>query len=201
MNIPPPPEGTVISVEPVGGAIRLSWKRSSEKSMRSFPAAFLIFWLCGWAVGEFFAIYAILSGESEPFLIFWLCGWTLGGIFAGVMLYIFLRGPKPEILELSASRFFHDPGSTGFNAYLFMPRFSMQRSKQMTNPFAFLKKRRIVDMHPGEIANLRLDSFSDGQRLTYDMGAERIEIGDELREPEREWLAKVLEAFTKRSIH
>lgn len=72
---------------------------------RFFEAAFLLVWLCAWAVGEAFAliligngIYALMTGgpawgSSEPlrlgpalvtgaFLLVWLTIWTIGGVMA-----------------------------------------------------------------------------------------------------------------------
>ena len=72
---------------------------------RYFSAAFLAFWLCGWAVGEAFAIWILVKGghalltgtPPEPgraplevgpalamggFLLFWLAIWTMGGFAA-----------------------------------------------------------------------------------------------------------------------
>jgi hypothetical protein len=47
-----------------------------------FTTISLGFWLCGWAVGEVFAITEVLKGTSPAFLYFWLGGWTCGGAFA-----------------------------------------------------------------------------------------------------------------------
>lgn len=72
---------------------------------RFFGAAFLAFWLCGWAFGEAFALWllgtgaaALLHGEAPQgsaaplqaapalavgaFVLFWLVLWTFGGIMA-----------------------------------------------------------------------------------------------------------------------
>jgi len=72
---------------------------------RFFTAGFLLFWLCGWAAGEGFALWilangacALMSGtplgsghaplQTGPalavgaFLLFWLALWTLGGLAA-----------------------------------------------------------------------------------------------------------------------
>lgn len=85
-------EGLVVRFRPQGVA-------------RFFPAAFLAFWLCGWAVGECLAIgflakgvLALMNGTPfeqgqgalplgaaiamGAFLIFWLSLWTLGGFGA-----------------------------------------------------------------------------------------------------------------------
>jgi hypothetical protein len=76
--------------------------------IRLVPAAFLSFWLCGWAAGEFFAGSALLTGLRDQFapgvalpfatrfaslpvrqapwilafLGVWFTGWTFGGLFA-----------------------------------------------------------------------------------------------------------------------
>jgi hypothetical protein len=79
---------------------------------RFFSAAFLLFWLCGWAVGEGIVLwilvrggYALITGtppdagraplETGPalaagaFMLFWLAFWTLGGIAAiGALLQL-----------------------------------------------------------------------------------------------------------------
>ncbi|HET9251682.1 MAG TPA: hypothetical protein VFP58_06155, partial [Candidatus Eisenbacteria bacterium] len=72
---------------------------------RYFGAAFLLFWLCGWAFGEAFALWllgsgaaALISGEAPQgggfpvqaapalavgvFVLFWLVLWTFGGLMA-----------------------------------------------------------------------------------------------------------------------
>jgi hypothetical protein len=42
-----------------------------------------------------------------------------------------------------------------------------------------------------------LKHLADRQRLSLDIGADRIEIGESLREPEREWLFAVLEGWRR----
>jgi hypothetical protein len=86
------PEGLLVRLKPGGAA-------------RFFPAAFLTFWLCGWAFGEFFAIRMLVMGAlsvmngtpfedgqsrlglgfgvaAGGFLLFWLAIWTVGGAAA-----------------------------------------------------------------------------------------------------------------------
>jgi hypothetical protein len=53
-----------------------------------FAILFLCAWLCGWAMGEFFAISSITGffgndlGYATIFMLVWLCGWTIGGFLA-----------------------------------------------------------------------------------------------------------------------
>ena len=47
--------------------------------------AFLLVWLGGWSVGEWFALSEILSGgfgSPDLFLLFWVTLWSLGGLVA-----------------------------------------------------------------------------------------------------------------------
>ena len=50
---------------------------------------FLSFWLCGWVMGESFALKTLIGGEAAgegigavSFLVIWLAIWTLGGLAA-----------------------------------------------------------------------------------------------------------------------
>ena len=53
---------------------------------RSIPIIlFLLVWLAGWSVGEFFALSEIFNGSVGPedlFLLVWVTAWTVGGVFA-----------------------------------------------------------------------------------------------------------------------
>jgi len=63
-----------------------------------FVLVFLCFWLCGWVVGETFAIREVtgLGGHGAPdgFLTIWLCGWTVGGVFAFSTLWWNIAGKE-----------------------------------------------------------------------------------------------------------
>jgi hypothetical protein len=47
--------------------------------MRYFIGAFLLFWLGGWAMGEFSVMRELVTGHAKaaPFLLFWLGAWTI----------------------------------------------------------------------------------------------------------------------------
>src|SRR5262245_21226584 len=85
-------EGWQLRLEPRGGG-------------RYLTGAFLALWLCGWALGEFFALWLLITGAvalltgrppepgREPlqvgpalmvgvFLVVWLTMWTFGGVLA-----------------------------------------------------------------------------------------------------------------------
>lgn len=67
-----------------------------------FVMAFMMFWLCGWAYGEFKVLSILISGESggaSVFLLAWLGAWTVGGVFAATQLLWIVSGY--ELLSLS----------------------------------------------------------------------------------------------------
>ena len=63
-----------------------------------FVVGFLCFWLCGWTMGEFFALKVLFLSKSPPplpvmfFMFFWVTFWTIGGFFALVTVLWMLFG-------------------------------------------------------------------------------------------------------------
>jgi hypothetical protein len=76
---------------------------------------FLAVWLCGWAMGESFALGTLLTGRlaagdagAPAFLLGWLALWTLGGIAAWYLWLWCLTGEEtivigPEAMSLRRS--------------------------------------------------------------------------------------------------
>jgi hypothetical protein len=54
------------------------------------------------------------------------------------------------------------------------------------------KRKRNVDVQTSKIINLKLERVGEKQKLSFDYEADRIEIGETLTEPEREWLYEIL---------
>jgi hypothetical protein len=52
-----------------------------------------------------------------------------------------------------------------------------------------------VDVARSDIPGFVLERVGERQRLCFDRGADRLEIGARLREPEREWLFAVLQRW------
>lgn len=173
---------------------RLCWY-ASRTWLRWFPAAFLAFWLCGWAAGEFTALSSVLNLGLVPgkngggdggnwFLLIWLIPWTLGGCAAMYAFYLLVRPRRPEQLVFGAEGIYHDPGT---------PSLVMNRKGEDVWSFWFPPKPRVIPLE--DIRGIRLDRVGERQRLTVDVCADRIEIGKPLREPEREWLTNVLRSW------
>jgi hypothetical protein len=182
-TVPEKPAGSVIeeSVDPTG--VTLSWPHPSPGFARFLVAALLVLWLCGWATGWVAAAGQVAGGNGGLFLVAWLGAWTVGGVVAVGMLCAMFRPTRPESVRLEADVLRYDPGRPAFNpvrqrgrrGYPAAPR----RSPAATVPRADIRK-------------FVLDRVGGRQRLSLDGGADRVEVGAGLREPEREWLYAVL---------
>ena len=181
-----PPEGSNISVVSDQGAPTIVIPPTSS-AMRYPMGLFVLFWLGMWTIGEKSAATQIWSGKYEPFLVFWLAAWTLGGFFAVNMLYRTFRPTVPETLELRRSGIAYDSGIAPpqFNNY------QRQGNPMKAWRSAFPKRVRI-ELGRGQLQSLRLRETDSGNRLTFDIGSDRIEIAPTASEVEREWLARLL---------
>jgi hypothetical protein len=200
-----PPEGSAFALDQTSeGLYRISWKTPGMGCARFPAAAFLVFWLCGWAAGEIFVTLALLglffgvgpfpvngmNAGIGAFLLLWLTLWTFGGIAAMAQLYRLLRPPRPESVTLGIDDVTHDPG-TGL---VMGPNV-----RALPQPFATAPPRQRT-LTRQQVAGLKLERVGERQRLTVDCGADRVEIGPTLREPEREWLAQVLSTWAGRPM-
>ena len=105
-----------------------------------FVAPFLAFWLCGWAVGEVFAVGTLFgnaAGGQSLFLIAWLGAWTIGGGFAASYLLWMLFGQ--EVVEVNIARLLHAYRIFGLNrirafeaSQISQPRYSEEALSRST---------------------------------------------------------------------
>ncbi len=182
MNVSPP-QGSPIQVGTYNGAYQLIVPFSKGSKIRFLIAAFLLFWLGGWTMGFKSALGDVLSGEGGLFLIFWLGGWTIGGVASGYFLYRILKKPVPMKILLNKPNLTIDTGSPPFE-------FSTSNRRSWKE---LMRKRKFYELVPDQIKSLSLWETSDGNRLTVDVGIERIEIGNGLLEVEKEWIHNYLE--------
>jgi hypothetical protein len=183
----------------------LHWDPPGGKWGRWGAAAFIGLWLCGWFVGEVFALTMLgvmiagLVGNGMGgfewfgliFLLVWLSGWTVGGLAALRVFVQLVRKPRPERVVFGALALIHDPG----NPNVFPSgEESSRQGRERHAPFWRSPEPREIPW--SELGEIRLERVGERQRLTVDWSAERIEIGSTLGEPEREWLASVLRIWS-----
>ena len=194
MNLyPAKPLNSTIEISNEANRTTLKWKNPRGSRSRYFIVIFLLAWLGGWAMGMLATGGAVLSGNYDPFLIFWLVGWTIGGFFAMRQLYLMARPGKPEKVAFDSLMLEYLQGTAPFGG-IYLER--MEREKEKNRFFSGVQppKDRYTILKR-EIGAVRLERVGERQRLTIDHGAERIEIGAFLREPEREWLYEVLKQW------
>jgi hypothetical protein len=197
MRIGDPPAGSSIQVQSDLDGMKLEWKRPTGGAMRYGIVAFLLVWLGGWTVGGLTAIRQVLHGDGGAFLLFWLGGWALGMLFAGGMAFSLLRPQRPESIKLGMQSLTYDTGSARaafmVNSAHYMHQQAAQGARNPMKPL--FMKRKVYEFARSECPEFVLEGLGDQQRLRFDVGADRVLIGETLKEPEREWLAHVLQAW------
>lgn len=181
------PDNSNISVDQKESHPKIIINHGSGGAMRIFLSIFLICWLGGWAVGWVSTAEEILNGKSgaDFFLIFWICGWTVGGLFAFWFLYRLLRPSISETILLEMKQIQYDSGIKPFiMSFGFVGMGDYW--KQM------FPKRKLFTIPSSNLNTLQLREHANGNRLTVDIGTERLELATSATEIEREWLYRIL---------
>ena len=189
-----PPSGFRISLTTDGTYPLIVIPHGNGGPMRYFFVLFVLAWFCGWtAVFGSLALQLlsallsgqILSGQTQAFLVFWLVAWILGGAYAMYGLYRTLWPSVPESLTLMPNSVTYDFGipPLQFN-------FGYKFQKEAWN--CMFPKRRRMELDRRQLQSLRLRETNDGNRLTVDVDALRLDIGQSASEIEREWLHQLL---------
>jgi hypothetical protein len=169
----------------------ISWKNPRGGASRYLTALFMLVWLGGWAMGEYFAASIVFGGNVNPFLVFWLIAWTIGGVFAMRNVYFLARPTRPEKIILDAAALIFEAGTPNFPGMSFQG-FNKRQDDDDSAP-ANAKSKYVVPKK--DVGEIKLERVGERQRLTFDYGAERVEVGFFLKEPEREWLFSVLKQW------
>jgi hypothetical protein len=184
-----PGDGVITAEHGPGGRLTIRWPPSDPQLLRDrqvmaggvigpvivAPIMAVAVWI---AITIALALREQWSGWGAfglGFVLLWVLGlgWNLAALLPGY--WYALRGPRWARLTLTAQALTYEPGR-----YI--------KGKQV-----FAGPRRVIPRP--ELGEVRLDPVEGRQRLTVDHGAERIEIGPELRDPERRRLAEMLRAW------
>jgi hypothetical protein len=178
-----PPTGSEISIRrgDQGPLIIIPAKGSPA---RYFGGLFLLFWLGGWAFGFKSVLTKLLSGNGNAFEVFWLGGWTVGGVLAAYTAFRIFRPGVPETLLLKRASIDYDAGIPPLELNTYQKRRNFWSS-------VFVKRLR-AELGRQELISLRLRETEEGNRLTVDIGAKRVELAARASEVEREWLGRLL---------
>ncbi len=150
---------------------------------------FLLAWLGGWFVGFSATVWTLSSGGppggARAFLVFWLVGWTLAGAMAMYWAYRLFRPSVPESLRLMPNGVTYDSGIPPPQGH-----FGYTSPKDAWK--SMFPKRTRVELDRRNLQSLRLRETNDGNRLTVDADAVRLDIAQSASEMEREWLYQLL---------
>ena len=146
-----------------------------------FVLLFLGAWICGWVMGELFAIGSLtglLFGKSvgSLFILFWLVGWTVGGFFAFNVFLWNLRGK--EIVTIGQGT-------------LSIVKKGALIGKSKTYDLKEVKNMRVQDDAPDYgIFGRRNDlaAFKQSGIIRFDYGFKTIKFADGIDEAEANYL-------------
>lgn len=189
------PSGSVVRESEDWDGLLLWWPWPGGEWVRVFLMVFLPVWLVGWGVGAVFAVNRLVTHGLDLFLCIWLAGWTAGGVFAMAALWFLARPSRPESVFLGETEFRYDPGR--FPCILIFQHqmmYAFYAPILYVNPLTALWRKPLM-IPKVELGKFVLERVGERQRLTFDHGADRVEVGRVLREPEREWLFDVLEIW------
>jgi hypothetical protein len=179
-----PPSGSNISVE-MEGAVDVIVVPYESSPMRYGVAAFMVFWLGGWAFGWHSAASQVFSGNSNLFVLFWLGAWTVGGAAVIYTLYRMLRPIVSESFRLMPEGVRYDSGNPPVQT-------NFGNTNQRLDWKSYFPKRARVDIDRQQLQSLRLRQTVLGNRLTVDAGVSRLDLARDASEIEREWLYKII---------
>jgi hypothetical protein len=127
----------------------------------------------------------LAPGVAYAFLVFWLAGWTVAGVWALYLVYRAFRPSVPETLKFMPNGVTYDSGVPAFQMY-----FGYASHKEVWK-YMFPRRTR-VELDRRKLQSLRLRETNEGNRLTVDADALRLDIVPSASEIEREWLYELL---------
>ncbi len=148
-----------------------------------FVLVFLSVWLCGWALGETFALKEVLTGGGIPglFLIVWLCGWTIGGFFAVRTFWWNLAGK--EVISIANGALTLDKrGALFYKAKTYdlhqAANFRAQEEPVVQSPFGNRRNNSL--------------GLNDRGTIRFDYGMKTVKFADGIDEAEANFILQKL---------
>jgi len=188
-----PPLGFKIQVEETLRGTTYSWRDEESTSAKFKRVIFHLLIVCGAVFFGLFVLNQLTSGSEEapPYFLwgmFVFC--VLMALFNLSLIYSKLKGPKPYILTLSPGSIHYQVGTLSESSI----DMELRNVRSLNEAITMCKKyrKRNLNIETSKIANLKLERVGEKQRLSFDYEADRIEIGETLSEPEREWLYEIL---------
>ena len=196
------PDGCVIGELDDFDGRMYRWNPPSDLKPRCAYSLMLIVQLALWTALWMFALWRLWHNPAISLQILpgMALGWAIGASRPGFKLFRLLCPRHPESVVLGDHVSHYDSGTA--SSYLATkPGPARNLSARLARARRFMacdipfapRKRFRIDKE--ELGALVLDRVDDHQGLYLDHGDDRVEIGKSLREPDREWLAAVIDAW------
>ncbi|MHC4478427.1 MAG: hypothetical protein ACYTEL_22535 [Planctomycetota bacterium] len=202
MQKEPPCEFNIELEETLDGTI-YTWKDEEDTFTKFRRVAFILMMCCAVV---FFVLFMLSEGtgnsDGAPNWFLWEGPViiSLGGLVCICLIYWMLKPKRPFKLILSPGRVRYEKGSISIST---MDK-EVEDVRSLRDVMAMIKKKpqkNRYDLDTSDITDLRLERVGDKQRLSLDHGAETVEIGAALSEPEREWLYEILKQHCRTQEH
>src|SRR5262245_8658052 len=183
--IPPKPKGSLIEEFRTPNSYTLKWPMPSA-GVREYLSALTLLCFVGYIVYQSVVLLQRPGprGLRRMSLIYLLP--LLLTVVPGLWL---LRRSRPESLTLGEDSFRHDLGrASGYAGY--SDAYRNRGLDRRTDWERLVGPPVVLEVPKEEVGKVVLER-DRGLRLRYDLGADRVEVGRHLREPEKEWLAEV----------
>ncbi len=190
-----PPTGLKIEVQETLDGTEYRWKVEEGFSSRLKSLAFSLLMIL--AAG-FFGLFTLSKFRPDPkeapeYILFIVLAFSILLFLSGIFfVFTKLRRQKPFVLTLSPGRICYKTGSFS-ESFIKAETANVQNFSDAMDIYRRYCSPK-SDIDTSKITNLQLNVANNRQRLTFDFGADRIEIGPTLTEPEREWLYEILKS-------
>ena len=188
-----PPASFGIRVEETLDGTSYSWKDQESAPAKFRRVAVHLLFACVAFCFALFVLSRLASGSEEvpPYfhwIVFGVCiVMVLSNLFVA---YSTIKGRKPFVLTLSLGSIRYEMGTISKGTIDKEALNIRSLNEAITVAKKYMKRN--LDMEISKVANLRLESIGEQQRLYLDYEGETCEIGPTLSGPEREWLYELL---------
>jgi hypothetical protein len=187
--IPPKPKGSRIEEHMTLDACTLKWHLPSS-GVKAYLRALALVGVTGYLSYQSFWLFPGRPINLKSLLI------PLAPLLIAIVPMLRLLKPSgPESITLGTDYFRHDLGQAG-GIWGHMDAFRYHEIDSRPLWRRLFGLPLIVEIPKNELGEIVIERATQ-LRLRYDVGADRIEIGRYLREPEKEWLAEVIKEWQK----
>lgn len=188
----PKPRGSRITERTTSEGTTFKWPLPGS-GISDYSPHVISICLVGYSAYQSVKLFWLAPRAVNPSSLFFTIGWPLVAL---VSVLRFFRPSRPESITLGTDHFRHDLGRAGG----FMAKTDTIPNLQVdSRPWwrQLLGLPLQVEISRDELGEIALERVGEKLRLRYDVGADRIEIGRHMREPEKEWLADAIREWQK----